>query len=418
MSDRITVHLDEATSDAELRSVAAEVAVAFGIAEEEARSLLEADVIILEGRQAEKLVAICRDLGVNGTLSKPPRRTFPRFSLPRYALPFSLGVLVTAFLVVMIALAPFSAQPSMGDSEPAEPISVPVVGSGSEEVATTEAPSVPTLEVSASGALTPEPTAPVISSLPVAEEATSTELIDEPVTEVPEIAEVPSLFTVARDGDLAQVREVLDGALEVDSRDPYGQTPLMYAAGANRAEVVTALLDAGANVQAQSDAGWTALMYAARNLAYPNVTAVLIDAGADLEALNADGRTAWEIAVANNNPEVAVQLEVEEEPRVEALEERETGQTAAQNRISVETATGGEAPLPISVSPRPARVVTVTPNPPARVITVSARPSPVPVAEVTGDAPRTGFVLSNAQIEDQRQLVNNCLQNWDTCGTD
>ncbi len=74
-----------------------------------------------------------------------------------------------------------------------------------------------------------------------------------------------NLHTAASQSDLQQVRQLIASDADVDARDVFGQTPLMYAvdAGADLS-VVRALVQAGADVNATTDANWTALHYAAR----------------------------------------------------------------------------------------------------------------------------------------------------------
>lgn len=73
------------------------------------------------------------------------------------------------------------------------------------------------------------------------------------------------LHTAASQSDLRQVRQLIATGADLDARDEFGQTPLMYAidAGANLS-VVRALVRAGADVNATTDANWTALHYAVR----------------------------------------------------------------------------------------------------------------------------------------------------------
>ena len=100
-----------------------------------------------------------------------------------------------------------------------------------------------------------------------------------------------TVFDLAREATVGELTAAVIGGVDVSVRDVYGQTPLMYAAGSNTADVVQVLIDAGANVNAQSGANWTALMYAARagNLA---VAETLIANGADVLRTNSDGQTA------------------------------------------------------------------------------------------------------------------------------
>ena len=74
-----------------------------------------------------------------------------------------------------------------------------------------------------------------------------------------------NLFEAVRAGDVATLQERVAGGADVNARDAFGQTPLMYAVGENGSlEVAQALLATGADPNARTEAGWTALMYATR----------------------------------------------------------------------------------------------------------------------------------------------------------
>lgn len=110
----------------------------------------------------------------------------------------------------------------------------------------------------------------------------------------------PSLFELVKGDDEAALAARLAEGAEVDARDAYGQTPLMYAAGeVGDADRVRMLLDAGADPNAQSDAGWTPLMYAARDASDPQLVLLLMNAGADATLRDADGQSAYDLARGN-----------------------------------------------------------------------------------------------------------------------
>lgn len=98
-------------------------------------------------------------------------------------------------------------------------------------------------------------------------------------------AQEMTIFQLARDGTLDEIQAAIAAGADVNARDAYGQTPLMYAAGANSPAVIEALIAAGAEVNAHSGAGWTALMYAARDNPHPGVLIALLEHGADPNAV-------------------------------------------------------------------------------------------------------------------------------------
>jgi murein DD-endopeptidase MepM/ murein hydrolase activator NlpD len=106
-----------------------------------------------------------------------------------------------------------------------------------------------------------------------------------------------SFFEAVKTADVALVSEALRNGANVNARDQYGQTPLMYAASESESPaVLNTLLQAGAQINAQTDAGWTALMYAVRDAQNLEVPILLMNAGADPTLRNAEGQSVLEIA--------------------------------------------------------------------------------------------------------------------------
>ena len=112
------------------------------------------------------------------------------------------------------------------------------------------------------------------------------------------------LFRLAREGTPAAIARTLQAGADVNTRDAYGQTPLMYAAAANTTNAVVRLIGDGARVNAKSSAGWTALMYAARD--NPGALESLLTRGADPSLSNNDGQTALDIARSSNLEAVGI----------------------------------------------------------------------------------------------------------------
>lgn len=113
-----------------------------------------------------------------------------------------------------------------------------------------------------------------------------------------------SLFAVAKEGDGERLAQLLASGAEIDRRDEYGQTPLIYAiTGKAQPQVLEMLIEAGADVNAATSSGWTPLMYAARDASSPQTVQLLMFAGADPTARNSEGQTAADLA--RRNPKVA-----------------------------------------------------------------------------------------------------------------
>ncbi len=95
------------------------------------------------------------------------------------------------------------------------------------------------------------------------------------------------LIEAVRAGDMASVRRLLAEGADVNSRDSEGATLLMLASHAGNLAMVLALIGAGAQVNACDERGWTPLMKAAYNAdldrGFADVVQALIDAGANVE---------------------------------------------------------------------------------------------------------------------------------------
>ena len=109
------------------------------------------------------------------------------------------------------------------------------------------------------------------------------------------------LFEAARDGNIAQLREVLQNNADVDLWGPRAQhgptasTALGAACFHGHLGCVAALLRAGAPVDQADDGGFTPLMRAVR-VGATRCVALLLRAAADVTLVNGEGRTAEDVA--------------------------------------------------------------------------------------------------------------------------
>ncbi len=108
--------------------------------------------------------------------------------------------------------------------------------------------------------------------------------------------QLADIFTIAQTASPAQLLARLNGQ-NLNQKDTYGQTPLMYAASQNTAEAVQILINSGASPNLQSDDGWTALMYASRD--NPELIKTLLINGANPDIVNNSNQTALDIAKEN-----------------------------------------------------------------------------------------------------------------------
>ena len=118
------------------------------------------------------------------------------------------------------------------------------------------------------------------------------------------------LHHAARDGHADVVRALLDAGANIEARTEYGATPLGEAGGwaKGHADVVRLLLDAGADVDTRDEGGWTPLFHAVYFGAHMDmdvdVVRVLLDGGADANAWHKDGFTPLHHAVGQGHADV------------------------------------------------------------------------------------------------------------------
>ena len=132
------------------------------------------------------------------------------------------------------------------------------------------------------------------------------------------------LMTAARTGNVPVIQALLRHDARPGLReDFYGETALIWAAVADHADAVTALLNAGADINERSahaswarknygltrlsQGEWTPLMYAAREGALDSGR-VLLARGADVNAVDPDGATALVLAIINYHYDFAQML--------------------------------------------------------------------------------------------------------------
>jgi ankyrin repeat protein len=104
------------------------------------------------------------------------------------------------------------------------------------------------------------------------------------------------------------VRLLIAAGADVNTTDSWkNQTPLMWAAAEDHADIVTTLIEAGAKVDARSTGNFTALMFAVRQDSRDAVR-LLIAAGADVNFTAPNGQSALRIAVNNRHYTLASTL--------------------------------------------------------------------------------------------------------------
>ena len=114
------------------------------------------------------------------------------------------------------------------------------------------------------------------------------------------------LHKAVGEGDLAKAGQFLQKGVDVDARDSYGRTPLMWAT--DDLGVVHYLVDKGADVNAKGKWGYTPLMWAALN-GHLDVAACLLEHGADATVRDDRGATARMFATAGGHTNVVELLQ-------------------------------------------------------------------------------------------------------------
>lgn len=91
---------------------------------------------------------------------------------------------------------------------------------------------------------------------------------------------IERLRLAAIDGDLIALVDALEQGASIDSRDRYGQTPIMLAAHNGRAAIVTELIARRADLDVTGKFGLSALMLAVI-AGHVEIARALVAAGAD-----------------------------------------------------------------------------------------------------------------------------------------
>lgn len=102
-------------------------------------------------------------------------------------------------------------------------------------------------------------------------------------------------FEEAHKGDICNTSILLNLGVDINARNPEGESVLHNAVLSRSQAMVEFLIEKGADIDAQSAQGWTPLMWAAENNLVEMVR-LLLRCNADTTLQNIDGNTALDIA--------------------------------------------------------------------------------------------------------------------------
>ena len=100
------------------------------------------------------------------------------------------------------------------------------------------------------------------------------------------------IHDVASDGDIENLKILIQRGADLNAKNDEGWSPLHYAVGENHLEVVKLLLDAGANVNVKENRGISPLDFASM-FGFFEIMKLPVAKGADLNAKDNEG---WKVA--------------------------------------------------------------------------------------------------------------------------
>ncbi len=158
-----------------------------------------------------------------------------------------------------------------------------------------------------------------------------------------------TIINAARSGDATAVRRLLALGADINAKETYGTTVLMWASLRGHLEVVKVLLEKGADINAKDSGGKNALMKASQ-YCHPKVVRALLEKGADVNANAKDGTTALDCATPGGHAEAFGLAEV----RALLL------QAGAKKAETSREASAAQPPLPSKPADDSAEDLTVT----------------------------------------------------------
>lgn len=112
-----------------------------------------------------------------------------------------------------------------------------------------------------------------------------------------------SLFEAIANNDLNTVKECFQQEANIEAKDKYDTTPLMFAILKNNTEMVKLLIEKGADIEATDTFGLTPLMWAVEENNI-NIVKYLIEKGADINTKNKYNDTPLILALEKANKNI------------------------------------------------------------------------------------------------------------------
>ncbi len=225
------------------------------------------------------------------------------------------------------------------------------------------------------------------------------------------IASEEALWTVLRNGNTANLKQLLDSGADPNIRDDIGATPLMYAAAYGSLEDLSALLDHGARINDTTKIGSTAIMWAAGDTAKLEL---LLQRGADSNSKTNGGFTVLATAAIRGNHDGArLLIKHGANPRDSAFLAIAYGTHGACGTVSTCNADGLrriakaadlEKEAPSTGSMRPS-VVLSRDGSLAEPFAVGFMPNKVDRFEVFAKVPALGLAAYYGQVENTKMLL-------------
>ncbi|MCC6003774.1 MAG: ankyrin repeat domain-containing protein [Thermofilum sp.] len=142
------------------------------------------------------------------------------------------------------------------------------------------------------------------------------------------------LFAAVKKGDVAEVKRLLEGGLDANTRDEFAETPLHWTARIGDVRMAELLIKYGGDINARNNAENTPL-HVAVAYGHLDMAEFLINHGADINAKNEEGWTPLHVAVFNGHLSlVKLLLEKGADPNVRDNEQKTALDVARENGLS------------------------------------------------------------------------------------